>query len=83
MNITARNTEEIGKLIKYFRMKKGYTQSEFAKMTGLTQATISNIERGIGGTLKALTQILNVLEIEIQMSPIKKVTAKDILQYLA
>jgi transcriptional regulator with XRE-family HTH domain len=82
MNIAARNSDEIGKLIKYFRTKKGYTQAEFAKLTGLTQATVSNIERGIGGTLKALTQIMNVLEVEIHMSPIKKVNAKDILQYL-
>lgn len=79
---SARNVQEIGKLIKYHRQKFNYTQTEFAKKTGLTQVTISNIEHGIGGTLKALVSITNVLGIEITFQNIQKINSKSMLDYL-
>ena len=47
----ARNQLEIGKLIKQLREQERLSQTELAKNTGLTQPTLSNIERGIGGNL--------------------------------
>ena len=36
-----------GKAVKHLRKERGYSQNEFATVSGLTQAYLSRIERGI------------------------------------
>ena len=78
----ARSTDDIGKLIKYHRERKSLTQKEFAKKCGLTQVTISNIENGIGGSLKALSAILGALKMELTFKDIQKIDRKNMTDYL-
>jgi transcriptional regulator with XRE-family HTH domain len=50
--------------IKYFRERRGLTQASLAKLTGLTQSTIAQIEKGSRdpsiSTVKKLAQALDV-----------------------
>lgn len=79
---SARNQIEIGKLIKYHRQKSGLSQKELAQKSGLTQVTISKIENGIGGTLKALDNILNALKCEVLFQKIQNINTENILDLL-
>lgn len=73
---TARTALDMGKLIKYHRQKKNLSQSELAQKCHLTQASLSNIENGVGGTLKVLEKILRALEVEICFQEISKINNK-------
>jgi len=72
----------IGKQIKTLRIRKELTQSELAERSGLSLASIANIEQGKGSSLKTLVSILNVLgetawleslAPEVEISPIQLV----------
>jgi len=39
--------EELGNKIKTLRKERGYTQEAFAKLIGISRATLSKIENGI------------------------------------
>ena len=41
---------EVGWMVRCTRVAKGWTQAELATKTGMTQAYISDMERGIGRT---------------------------------
>jgi transcriptional regulator with XRE-family HTH domain len=60
---------EIGKKIKKIRIEKGMNQQELSKLTGITQADISRIERGFTNfkiiTLLKILKILNIDKFEI------------------
>ena len=55
----------IGKRIKEFRKKKGWSQQKLAEKSGLSFNTITRIEQGIGDspTLKTLLKLSESLEI--------------------
>ena len=60
----------LGQSIRHHRKEKNMTQSELAQKTGIYQADISKLERGIGnpsiGTLNRLVEGMDmVLKIEI------------------
>ncbi len=69
----ARTAVEIGKLIKYHRQERGLSQTDLATKSLMTQVSISNIENGIGGTLKAIEKILRALELEVNFQQIQKI----------
>jgi len=69
----ARNQKEIGKLIKQFREQQHLSQTELAKKAALTQPTLSNIERGIGGNLKHFETLLHALNAEVTLQLVKKI----------
>lgn len=73
----ARTASEIGKLIKYYRQEKGLSQTDLATKSQMTQVSISNIENGIGGTLKAIEKILRALELEVNFHKIQKIHMSD------
>ena len=53
----------VGQRIQALRKKKGYTQSQFAEMIGLSNNYLSDIERGRSfTTLDKLIAIMNTLE---------------------
>jgi y4mF family transcriptional regulator len=58
----ARNTAEIGKIIRAARLRRKLSQTELAQLLGTTQAWISEVEKGkdtaqIGLVLRVLTQL--------------------------
>jgi len=65
----------LGKRIKEFRKKKGWSQQKLAEKSGLSFNTITRIEQGIGDspTLKTLLKLSEVLEIGLdELVGIKK-----------
>lgn len=53
--------------VMYYRKKKGLSQKELAQMIGMTDQTISNIERGINyGTIETLIKIAKALDVSIK-----------------
>lgn len=51
------------KLIELEQLKRGWTQSDLAKHTGLHRVTISNIYRRHTATMKTVNKLTEVLEI--------------------
>ena len=72
----------IGRRLRLIRMGRGYNQSEFAKLLGLSQTHLSNIENGkVSVTLGNLLRVAELLhcnmseffvDIEKQQNEIKK-----------
>lgn len=61
----AKKLIEIGKKIKNIRIEKGISQQELSKLTGITQADISRIERGFTNfKIMRLLKILKILKID-------------------
>ncbi|WAM36575.1 helix-turn-helix domain-containing protein [Caldicellulosiruptor acetigenus] len=57
----------IGKKIRHLRKEKGLTQKELAKLTGISQSYISELEAGIktNPSIEIAKRIAEVLEIDI------------------
>jgi y4mF family transcriptional regulator len=58
----ARNSAEIGKIIRAARLRRKLSQAQLAQLLGTTQAWISEVEKGkdtaqIGLVLRVLTQL--------------------------
>lgn len=53
--------EEIGKMIQEVRLQKNYSQSKLAEISGLSRATISQLENGRPATLLTFVQVLRAL----------------------
>ena len=59
---------KIANQISLARNKKNLTQTELAKITGIHQAEISKIERGIGNpSIKTLERIAQGLELTLEL----------------
>ncbi|MBP7022253.1 MAG: helix-turn-helix transcriptional regulator [Planctomycetes bacterium] len=62
-----------GDIIRQARKKQNLSQRELAKLTGLTQAGISKLERGIcNPSLKTMRKINQVLKIQDKIFPPKE-----------
>ena len=63
--------DELRIKIKEVRINKGITQRELSEATGITQANISNFEKGkYNMTLKQIEKILSALNISIRLEVI-------------
>lgn len=52
------------------RLARGWTQTELAQRSGITQADISRIERGLSNATEAtLGRLAEVLDAELHMTP--------------
>ncbi|PWM77048.1 MAG: hypothetical protein DBY32_09505 [Phascolarctobacterium sp.] len=59
------DNKKIGANIRLARVKKMMSQSELAKLLGVTQTHMSNLERGrCGITVTMLNQLTNLFEVE-------------------
>ena len=76
---------EIGKRIRAGRIRKLYTQEDFAKVSGVSKGTVANIENGesiqLGTLLKLLRELdsLNMLELllpDSESSPMELIQEK-------
>ena len=57
----------IGVLINEARNKRGISQTELARLSGIDQGDISKIEMGLGNpTLKKINKLFEILEIDIK-----------------
>jgi transcriptional regulator with XRE-family HTH domain len=52
----------IGQFIQETRLQQNKTQQQVAEAAGINRSTVGQIEKGNGGTLLSLLQILRVLE---------------------
>jgi transcriptional regulator with XRE-family HTH domain len=53
-----------GIILKQYRRRSGYTQSEISEKLGISEKYVSRIETGMGGISKeTLTKYMNLLEI--------------------
>lgn len=72
--------EHIGAFIKHHRLEQNKTQSQLAWEAGINRSTLAEFEKGMGGNLMTLIQLLRALnllyvlkqfEVQIQLSPIQ------------
>ena len=71
--VTVRNVApaeyNVGEAIQFARAARGITQKQLACETGINQADISKIERGIGNpTLETINRIASALDSKIQIT---------------
>lgn len=78
----ARTHQEIGKLIKYYRKAQNLSQKELADKAQLSQPAVSNIEKGIGGTLGAVESIMRALKLELMFRPIPKIDKNNLTAFI-
>lgn len=78
---SAKNKNEIGKLLKYHRKQQKLSQNDLSKKTGLTQPVISNIENGTGGTLKSIELIMQALNLSLSFEVVKEIDKTNLLNY--
>lgn len=63
---TLRTAEQLPNLLKGFRKNAGLTQNEVADRLGVTQQTLSALERNASNVSAArLLKLLNILEVEL------------------
>lgn len=53
-------------MLKYYRMKKGYSQEKLARAVDVSLRTIQNIERKNNTDVKTAIKISKVLEVTIE-----------------
>lgn len=69
---TTEARERLGQLIANARKEKGLTQAEVGDATGIFQTNIARIENGrYNVSVDVLTRIVEVLDCEIRISPVK------------
>jgi len=65
-----KDVQEIGRTLKQERRNQGWTQREFSKKIGLSQQTISLIERGnLNFSFKTFIKVAKVLDISFVLQP--------------
>lgn len=79
MTDLARNSKQIGNLIRRARKRRGWSQTQLGDKAGLRQETISLIETGNpGAKLSTILAVLAVLELELLVAPRSKGTSQAI-----
>lgn len=72
--------ELIGTFIKHHRLEQNKTQSQLSWEAGINRSTLAEFEKGMGGNLMTLIQLLRALnllyvlkqfEVHMQLSPIQ------------
>jgi HTH-type transcriptional regulator/antitoxin HipB len=63
-------SDEIGKMVLYYRKKSGLSQQELARLSGVGKTTVYDIEKSKQTIqLNTLLNVLNTLNIEIKLIP--------------
>lgn len=75
----ARTPVQLGNALRRFRGLKDLSQAKLASLTGLRQATISQVESGYGATrLETIISLLAALDLELTVAPRTKGSSQDI-----
>ena len=78
----ARDSKQIGNIIRRTRKKLGLSQKELGAKAGVRQETISLIESGTsGGRVETLLAVLSVLGLELQIVPRSKGWADEMEKF--
>jgi HTH-type transcriptional regulator / antitoxin HipB len=79
MTDLARNTKQLGALIRRARKRLGLTQTEVGERSGLRQETISLIETGNPATrIDTLMSVMAALDLELSVAPRSKGKPADL-----
>ncbi len=79
MHDLARDSRQIGNLVRRARKKCEWSQSVLANKAGLRQETISLIETGSANTrIETLLAVLAALDLELLIAPRSKGSDEDI-----
>jgi HTH-type transcriptional regulator / antitoxin HipB len=72
-------SNEIGKLVRYYRKQSGLSQHELAKLAGIGKTVIFDIEKGKETVqLNSLLKALDVLNIQIKIkAPFEQLADDD------
>ena len=65
MKLKARDSKQLGHAIRQLRRKKGLTQKQLAKLAGIRQPTVSDVENGKRSFTDVLLRLLNSLGVEL------------------
>lgn len=78
MESIARTPKQIGDVVRRHRKLLALSQTDLGAKTGLRQATISDLERGIGrAQLQTLVRVLSALGLELVIRERTRAQAKD------
>ena len=79
MNIVVRSPKDLGQALKRYRLDREISQAELAESIQTHQMGVSRIETGrLSRTLSLIFSVLKVLDLEIEIRPRRKGSAKDI-----
>ncbi len=82
MKQIARNTKQLGAIIRRERRRKGLTQAQLGAKIGLRQATISKLEAGEPATqLRTLLDALTALNLQVLIDERGKASTDDIEEF--
>jgi HTH-type transcriptional regulator/antitoxin HipB len=69
----ARDSKQIGNIIRRARKKQGLNQTQLSEKTGLRQATISQVENGRpSARIDTLLALFAALDLELRVAPRSK-----------
>jgi len=63
---------ELAIKIQQVRNKKGLSQAELAKLSGITQQQLSKIEHAVNGNILTYLRVLDALEYDLTIKPQRK-----------
>ena len=67
-----RQLSELAVKIQKERIKKDFSQTELAKIAGITQQQLSKIENAINSNILTYLKVLNALDYSLAVTPQKK-----------
>lgn len=73
INKNASNSDiliELGNRVKACRIRKSYTQAEFAKVSGISKGTVANIENGKSVQFENILKVLRALDCLNSLEPL-------------
>jgi HTH-type transcriptional regulator / antitoxin HipB len=83
MKDLARDSKQIGNIIRNSRKRLNLSQQQLAQMTGLRQPTISSIESGeTSARIDTLLTVLAALDLELHLTPRSKDWSSDPESYV-
>lgn len=79
MKALVRSPKQLGAVLRRFRRERGLTQIQLAKLAGLRQGTVSQVENGLETVkLTTIMELMRALELEIVVQPRTKGSPQDI-----
>lgn len=80
MQKVARSPDDLGHILKQYRLQNDLTQTELANKVKSHQRLVSRLEAGNKGrTIDLIFNIFKVLDLEVEIRPRQKTKASDIV----
>jgi len=79
MRKVARSPDDLGHILKQYRLSAELNQSDLAEKIASTQMSISRLESGdVGQKMTQIFKLLSVLNLEIEIRPRQVTSAQDV-----